>query len=226
VNFETRYLIRWGIPGWIFLLWLSIYLSIVYFNEFDSILQKLELDISKFLGVIVSLAFFGVPIGYLLQQIYFFYHWLRRNERSFDKSLAMVKDFTPPKTWNQDDLNDYFRFEYIWHKELLQIDKDSREYITERYRHFLTTIHGLGALLVSLLFSSAISFIWFLLRICEIGNKQIVVFFVVLIFQGFIFYAVKKSFEYYSKNLIHFQGYFLNALRNKIIKFKDLEEKP
>lgn len=67
MNFDTKYLIRWGIPGWVFIMLISLPILFLYHDE----LLKFKIDISKTLGLFVSLAFFGVTIGYIMQQIHF-----------------------------------------------------------------------------------------------------------------------------------------------------------
>lgn len=55
MNFDTKYLIRWGIPGWVFIMLISLPILFLYHDE----LLKFKIDISKTLGLFVSLAFSG-----------------------------------------------------------------------------------------------------------------------------------------------------------------------
>ncbi|MEC3614251.1 BA5345 family protein [Bacillus stercoris] len=60
MNFETKYLIRWGIPGWVFLL-MSLW-PFVIFSKGVPVNDPVKS---------VSFIFSAAVIGYLIYQIYF-----------------------------------------------------------------------------------------------------------------------------------------------------------
>lgn len=218
MNFETRHLIRWGIPGWIFILFIILFYWI--FN------QDLSLDTSdslKILGFLVSVSFIGVPIGYLFHQIYFSFNWLKKN-RVFEKAVDLVehKDIIKGNCWGQDAHVDYFKFEYVWHRELLKITEDKRMFISDRYRHFLNTIHALGALMVSLGFSLVYLIIVFIAYFSVLDKVQMLLMIGLLVLVTLLLIMVFKGFKYYSNNLNHFQGFTLNDLLNG--EFKEYEK--
>lgn len=204
MSFETKYLIRWGIPGWILIIFVGGLLLLenkVYFENITS-------STSTSIGLLVTLGFFGVPIGYLMHQIYFSWHWVIKRKRIFDDSVKLVNDSSKIITpyWNKNDEEDYFQFEFIWHKELLKLERSKRDYISERYRHLLSTIHGLGALIVALGLSFTFGLVW------GYFNKDLnslLLFYLVI--TGFLTFACIKGFNYYSSNLNHFQGNFFNV---------------
>lgn len=212
MNVETKYIIRWGIPGWVFILFLSIMIYLIFH---PSISLK-DVNLVDILGLLVSAGFVGVPVGYLFHQLYFSYNWLGKR-RLFDPAINLIekKELIKNKCWGQNAHKDYFRLEYIWQQELFELENDKRTYLSERYRHFLNTIHGLGALWISLAFSLAINLVFF---VCYFGDltKISLLFLIALeLFMGYLLLAVHKGFNYYSDNLNHFQGYFLNYLLNK-----------
>jgi hypothetical protein len=207
MKFESKYLIRWGIPGWVFIFLVGLPLINIHY---DSLISK-NFSMPQILGLFASLALFGVPLGYLMHQFYFFVNWLRRDHRTFDNALALVEKglFVEPECWKIDNVRDYFYFEFIWQRELIKLDKEKREYISERYRHFLTTIHGLGSLLVSLITSLIFNGYIIVKEYKELIPWQFIVYLFIIVI---LIYSTLRTFNYYSKNLNHFQGFFLNSM--------------
>jgi hypothetical protein len=213
MNFDTKYLIRWGIPGWVFILFVGT--PIIYY-EFDEF-TKLKLKLTDTLGLLVSLGFFGVTIGYLMHQIYFSFNWtwFSNRRRIIDEAIKLIekKEEIIDTHWMENYHRDYYKFEYLWHKQLLKLDQDRRNYITDRYRHLLSTVHSLGALRVSL----TISFIYDLILITYkwiiVGSKSLILV-IYLVMIACLIYCTCKGFKYYSSNLNYFQGYFFNSLLN------------
>ncbi|WP_044893560.1 hypothetical protein [Bacillus alveayuensis] len=73
MNFETKYLIRWGIPGWYLLGWVGF---LIYQNDPWQIRSFLATNnnILALITIFTTLfVIFGVLLGYLLHQYYFFY---------------------------------------------------------------------------------------------------------------------------------------------------------
>lgn len=208
MNLDEKYFIRWGIPGWVFILfviliYLALYPEIISFNP----------NFLEILGFFVSAGFIGVPIGYLFHQIYFSINWLT-GSRTFENSIDLIekKELIKGCCWGKNSFEDYYRFEYFWERELLKISSDKRDYIVERYRYFLNTKHALGALCISLV--STLLFFIVMLIYFEPKIKTPFLLSILIIFIFFLLVAVFKGFKYYSKNLEHFQGYLLNDLLN------------
>lgn len=215
MNIETKYLIRWGVPGWIFIL---IIASVIYLIFHPSINLK-DVNLVDILGLLVSAGFIGVPIGYLFHQIYFSYNWLGK-KRIFDEAVKLIDDQEKVRTqqWELDNHVDYFHFEHLWQRELIKLNEYQTLYLSERYRHFLTTIHGLGALWVALASSLIINCILFLYNFNHIDKISMLILIVIGALNGYLLFAVYKGFKYYSKNLNHFQGHFLNDFFNDEFK--------
>ncbi|MDU0153584.1 BA5345 family protein [Bacillus cabrialesii] len=225
LNFDTKYLIRWGIPGWVFIMLISLPILFLYHDE----LLKFKIDISKTLGLFVSLAFFGVTIGYIMQQIHFSNRW-SKNKQIIDEAARMINAVEEHVKgvslyeWGEDHHQDYYVFEYVWHRELLKLKDAQRDYIADRYRHILSTIHSLGTLRVSLVISIVVNFVTLIKYNFDSyfnptlnPNMYIFNFVIFIIYFGLIgwlFKVVSKGYEHYSANLNAFQGYFLNELIN------------
>lgn len=213
MNFETKYLIRWGIPGWVFI----VFGYITYLSYGKKFILGSEFTVTQLLGIMISLGFVGVVLGYLMHQLYFSINWIfsKQSSKIMQKMLCLIKNKDKIEDINKysfDHHKAYFMFEFHWQKELILLDENKRDFITERYRYMLSTIHGLGALIVSILFS--------------IVAIIIIIFFngfnwfsiVMLIFLAYLLWSVGKGFKYYSENLIYFQANFINAFHNKDFK--------
>ncbi|MFJ5751668.1 hypothetical protein ACIP97_24345 [Peribacillus frigoritolerans] len=207
MRFETKHLIRWGIPGWVLIFWL-IYESL--FLKGINPLESNLLDISKGLTVLISLVAIGVPVGYIMHQIYFGFAWVLNNRKNFNEIADKIGDkFPKHDEWGQNKHEDYFQFEYVWHSMLLNQDVETRTYLEGRYRYMLSTIHGLGALIVS----SAIS----LMGTGLIGESSqyqltnsadfpfIIYLWIGYSFQFIILLSTIFNYMYYSNNLRAFQ---------------------
>lgn len=204
MKFETKYLIRWGIPGWVLIFW--IFYHILFLKEINPLDSNL-VNITKGLTLFISLAALGVPLGYLLHQIYFGIIWVFNRNRKFAKDFAegLGDKFNEPTNWGQNRAEAYYEIEYIWHSMLLDREKEEeRTYLEGRYRYLLSTIHGLGSLFVS----SAISLVICIPLAMTLYDKNIsmtLYFIIGLIFQLAIFIFSMGNYNYYSNNLKAFQ---------------------
>jgi hypothetical protein len=150
MNFEAKHLVRWGIPGWVFIIWILYSLMILKdVNPMDTELTQ----ITKGLTLIISLVAIVVPLGYLLHQLYFAYTWVRSKKKILKIMVDEIGEKFPksPEIEKRNKSNEqYFHFEFVWHTFLIEQEESKRTYIEARYRHLLSTIHGLGALFASL----------------------------------------------------------------------------
>jgi hypothetical protein len=210
MNFETKYLIRWGIPGWVFI----IFSYFTYLSYEKKNLLGYEFTVTQLLGIMISLGFVGIVLGYLMHQIYFSVNWIfsKQSSKIMQKTLDIIdkrdniKDIDKYKF---DHHKAYFMFEYHWQKLLVLQEEKQRDYISERYRYLLSTIHGLGALLVSILFS--IAAVGLIIKLYGHNWFSTLMLFL-LAYLGF---SVWKGFGYYSENLIFYQGNFINAFQDE-----------
>jgi hypothetical protein len=222
MRFESKYLIRWGIPGWVFSMWIFIYLLIC----FDDLRLMFNTNTNsiKLLSFFITLAGIGVPIGYLFHQIYFSFDWVRRNKNffffkkngqpsEFDTIIDKIGSKFPKWDWKKKTFTEnYFYIEFIWQKELLLLPEDRRNYLSDRYRHFLSVIHGLGSLNYSLLTSLAIGIvIIFEPTLIDGPTERGIMGLFIFFHLGFIT-LVFFNINYYSRNLINFQAEFLHEM--------------
>ncbi|OQR54806.1 hypothetical protein [Bacillus sp. CDB3] len=212
MSFETKYLIRWGIPGWVLIFWILyqvVFLKGIDFWKFDA------MQMNKGFAFLISLAAIGVPLGYILHQIYFGVAWVFDKKIDFNKIVDQIGEkFPKHEEWGDNKNEDYYQFEYVWHMVLIKQDTETRAYIESRYRHLLGTIHGLGSLSVS----SGISlFITIALIITHSsGTMDYFYFGLGVVFQISILTFSIFNYKYYSANLNAFQKkMFQTYLKNK-----------
>ncbi|MGG3798974.1 hypothetical protein [Metabacillus fastidiosus] len=216
MNFETKYLIRWGIPGWMFIFWLFLYMIFAKYNYITNLLKLNQID--KVIGVFVSFSIIGVVIGYIIHHLYFLVNWVFSKNRSYDYTVEMVEGFEKPENWGENNKVDYFFLESTWHRQLLKIEEESvRSYIEGRYRYLLSTIHGLGTTLLSHILVFAVTLTLSIERFGIVELPWVLIIFNII--QLLIGIVALINFAYYSANLSYFQGYFLNKMiNNKLIE--------
>lgn len=217
MNIDTKYIIRWGIPGWVFILFgYTSYISVDTGNK--SIFTS-NFTVPQLLGILVSLGFVGVVLGYLMHQVYFSVNWIFTNQSSkiISKVLDLIdnKEVFKIESHEQGQHKAYYKMEYQWQKQLVLLEEDKRKYIAERYSYLLSTIHGLGALLVSIICSLVAVLV---ISYNHTLSALMILYLVILLYLGF---SVYKGFKYYSENLTHFQGYFFNSFFAKDFPKKD-----
>lgn len=124
MNFETKYLIRWGVPGWIMILTLFPFLFITFFGLFDG---KIGFKATDILTLGAALTVIGVPLGYILNQVHHSLFWVIPHLRK--------------KEWEA-----YFKDEIKADEKFLSVDVFKKE----RYAYLLSKKHELGGVAVSL----------------------------------------------------------------------------
>lgn len=222
MSFESKYLIRWGIPGWVFIFW--VFIGMVFINEYNPLKLNVT-DATEALTLIISFAAIGIPVGYLFHQLSFGLLWVF--QLSTD-SVKMIPDIG--KNYPKDNFEykfkesrwtkcfswvskliitkkhkSYFHLESVWHIMLMEQTEEVRTYLEGRYRHLLGTIHGLGALTMS----TFCSFILSVYIINILLKESPVIYFILVIIQFFIFFASAINYMYFSFNLRAFQAKML-----------------
>ncbi|PAF18595.1 hypothetical protein [Terribacillus saccharophilus] len=206
MNFDTKYLIRWGIPGWI---------TLAYYLYFFIVRERIDLNAitSNNLGVLSSLLAalpIGVIVGYVIYQCYFTLLWVANLKFNTPKSLKVLIDLEysiPEKNKEK-----YFLVEYVWHNSLSKVGESRMNYIAERYRHLLTKKHEVGSFLISLC-------------LCTIPSV-VIIFFVIIGEMNFLYlistvinfallYYTFFIFNYYSDNVDYFMSENLKDLLEK-----------
>lgn len=182
MNFDTKYLIRWGIPGWILLMILGPFIYFQFQMEINEILKDNNtLALGAFLTVI------GVPLGYILNQIHHSLFWVIRR---FKFSLKQEK-------WN-----DYFKQEIQVDEMFFFDDKGLRK--KERYQYLLSRKHELGGVTVSL---GICCFVQLIVNIqtSTMGGWSLIY----LIVSFILFLIIAISRWYSSKNIDNYFEYYL-----------------
>ncbi|MCM3396795.1 hypothetical protein M3638_02940 [Oceanobacillus profundus] len=173
MNIETKLLVRYGIPGWYFILWLFI------LSKFSGVdIEKVSGLSSDILSSVV-LTVLGVPIGYILYQIYFI------------TTHAEHKNSTP--NWN------IFVFE--------NIDREDRDYVSGRYSHMLRGVHEAGVLQMTFFLSAVSVFIIpAIIRInsSEFEKLSILVAFSFSMLNIVLALAVNKNYRFKQEELKQF----------------------
>lgn len=209
MNFDTKYLIRWGIPGWVFLFWITLSWFLMHPDLFDKLLVN-DKNLQSITLLLASVGI-GVTIGYLCHQAVFAYKWtLDVKNMDFSKIKNQVENIQ----WPSQNRDMYFHLEFIWQNAIKDIkDNDQRDYITGRYRHYLSTIHGLGALFLSQLLSTFVSGLivvwnWYFNGFSLLNLVPLVLIFV----QIALSWLFWENHKYFSDLLMDYQGKMLAEL--------------
>lgn len=176
MNFDTKYLIRWGIPGWLFLISLVPLIMIKYIDVLTSDFSNKNLLV---LGTFVTLA--GVPIGYFFNQLHHLVCWVI------------------PKLFEQ-GWEEYFRDE-IKIDNLLAKEKNG--HYKERYRYLLSKKHEVGSVLFS--FCGAFLIVFFNLLSNEMSFFEfcyILILLILIIFWRTLRNYASKNVHIYFKKLL------------------------
>ncbi|HDR7261399.1 TPA: hypothetical protein QCX12_005157, partial [Bacillus paranthracis] len=227
MKFESKHLIKWGIPGWVFTTWFLI----CGFGTIEPLTDMVvkEANFIKVFGLLITLLSISVPIGYLFHQLYFSWEWINKEKAFFfkreatDRKICMFTIKSYKKTLepiikkidgyeHQGNFHDdYFEIESLWHSSLLKLEKEKRDYIVGRVKYFLSTIHGLGSLMYSLATSLVLINIFWLSADSlyeKLGLTAIIAAHILLLV------GIYKNHKYYSRNLIVFQANFLAEMLN------------
>lgn len=125
MNFEAKHLVRWGIPGWLYIIIIFSYFVIEKKQELISYLTSFNMNN---IGITALLAGSGIVIGHLIHQ------------------FSMLFGFIIWNNWKT-----YFDNEYRLDKLLMTSSVGDK--IQRIYRHRLGQVHALRALLASSILS-------------------------------------------------------------------------
>lgn len=183
MNFETKYLIRWGIPGWIMVMVLLPYYIVAYYDFLNDTLLSSITDILA-LGAVLTVL--GVPLGYLLNQIHHSIFWVchRKKNDGWDKYFK-----------EEIDIDEYF-------------DKDEKfQAKRDRYRYLLSKKHEVGGVSISLILSGSVIVLTNLF-----GNNHLWswIYFIVVLILSILFW---QNRNYSNKNIDKYHDYYLRKSR-------------
>ncbi|MFB3901765.1 hypothetical protein [Bacillus amyloliquefaciens] len=169
MNFETKHLIRWGIPGWTFLGALTIYFYIK-----ESVLNS-AFSISKIPAFMFTAIFVGVGIiiGHLIHQI------------------SMLLGFV---IWNK--WSDYFEKEFQF-DQIIMKDEKGKE-VQRIYSYRLGNVHALRSLNISLIIALVTTVVLSITMYFSSKVLLLIVTLFLLVVITFINYLYfKKNLEYF-----------------------------
>lgn len=175
-------------------------------NAFDKLLVN-DKNLQSITLLLASVGI-GVTIGYLCHQAFFAYKWTLSLK---DMDLSVITNQIKNDDWPRENTKKYYHIEFLWQNAIKNIEDDNqRNYIAERYRHYLSTIQGLGALFLSQLLSTIVSLIIFGWNCIFNGFSYIFwVAILLVIVQGFLCWLFWKNQQYYSDLLMDYQGKML-----------------
>ncbi|KZE66174.1 hypothetical protein AWM68_07310 [Fictibacillus phosphorivorans] len=159
MNIDTRYLIRWGIPGWIFMIFSSIYFIV---RDFKMFLELFPAGGTSIVAIGAVLTVLGIPIGYLFNQIH---HTI---------TFVIIQIFR----WDR-----YFKFESQFENYMFSLkegSEGSRDKVHERYRYLLSRIHEIGSICIAIISSELLVIIWDLYFVTE-SNMFVVLYHITVI---------------------------------------------
>ncbi|MYL33238.1 hypothetical protein GLW08_01030 [Pontibacillus yanchengensis] len=204
MNVESKYIIRWGIPGWLIILYyilLDAFSKRVFFSD--------NLPPVEIIVALLTAISFGVIVGYLLHQAYFAMEWLfGRGPLEVSHEIKQVLE-NAGLSYEEESKPErqYFYFEYLWQKSLANISSPHKmEYLSARYQHLLTRTQELGVLRASLIICLLITgYFIFFENILFLGVG-------LLIILGTLFLFVHRAQRYFTRNTHYFIAYNLRDL--------------
>ncbi|HAM79798.1 hypothetical protein [Ornithinibacillus bavariensis] len=199
MNFDSRYLIRWGMPGWLFLLW--VYTKFIIDGRIK--LTDIDLQLTNILSNVLIFTVIGLIVGFIIYQIYFSLSWLNNGANNIKYTINVLEKIDIKLPSNK--LKKYYYTEYLWHSNIIKMDEYKMNYLAERYRHLLNKKHDLGSIMISLIICLPVSFA----MITDAFSLYTVGY---CFLNLFILFTVIRSFYYYSRNLDYFMAEVLKDL--------------
>lgn len=150
---ESKYIIRWGIPGWVYLAFYTIF-------HFIDTMPLVNVSSSKgitLLSTVILLAALGIPVGYLIHQVSMFFGFVIKNK------------------WK-----DFFEEEIRLDEQIINT-AEKGEKIRTRYRHLLARVHELRDLKYALILSGLTMFINININLYHCSYKQWIIFILVIL---------------------------------------------
>jgi hypothetical protein len=174
MNFEAKHLIRWGIPGWVYI---TIVFSYFLIDEKQMLLSYLKQFNISFVGLTALLTGSGVVIGNIIHQI------------------SMYFGFVLVTNWKK-----YFNEEYKVDK-LIMKNEIGKE-IQRIYSYRLGQVHALRGLSTSCILSCITLIVLFLINDFSIGT--LILFIGNLILALIVLtnhHYFKKNLEFFNKEI-------------------------
>ncbi|MBL3729296.1 hypothetical protein JIN86_06740 [Lysinibacillus sp. HST-98] len=195
-------ILRWGIPGWITVFTYSI--LVLSLNKFDLYKYASDHDLNGayMAGMAALFVAAGVPLGYIVYQVYFYFKWRMMKKDKITKALKGINLYDKLIFKSENPWEDWQNAERSFDAYLtLFISKEKVNYedVMRRYNSFKSRtdrVHGLGATICGTILSF-VAFITIHIFLFEIPIYKNVTFlitsFILLIIWLIIFKNYKDS---------------------------------
>ncbi|WP_426554093.1 hypothetical protein [Bacillus velezensis] len=176
MNFESKYLVRWGLPGWVFMLFITLLFVI---NNPSYITQVIQYKGFSLVGFTALAAGLGIILGHIIHQISLFF-WFVLPEYRKRKWLV------------------YFDREFKIDKRI--IEEELGEGIKDIYSYRLGQLHARRGLLTSLMLAFLAQIIFCYLDPNLLNEKTITLGFI----NGVLIMIMVINYHYFDRNLEYF----------------------
>lgn len=176
LNFESKYLVRWGLPGWVFMIFITLLYLI---NEPGYIPQILKYKGFSLVGFTALAAALGIILGHIIHQISLFL-WFVIPEYRKRKWLV------------------YFDREFKIDKRI--VEEELGKGIKNIYSYRLGQLHGRRGLLTSLM----LSFMTIIILCCTDLNLLSVKTIILESGNGALIMIMLINYYYFDRNLEYF----------------------
>ncbi|MGG4209634.1 hypothetical protein [Bacillus altitudinis] len=177
MNFESKYLVRWGLPGWVFMIFITLFYLI---NEPEYIPHILKYKGFTLVGFTALAAALGIILGHIIHQISLFL-WFVVPEYRKRKWLI------------------YFDREFKIDKRIVEEEKIGKE-IKNIYSYRLGQLHARRGLLTSLM----LSFVTIIILCWTDLNLLSVKTIILEICNGALIMIMLINYHYFDRNLEYF----------------------
>lgn len=176
LNFESKYLVRWGLPGWVFMIFMTLLFVI---NEPSYIIQVLKYKGFSLVGFTALAAALGIILGHIIHQVSLFF-WFVIPEYRKRKWLI------------------YFDKEFKIDKRI--IEEELGEGIKNIYSYRLGQLHARRGLLTSLMLSFITITIFCCLDTDLLNGKTLTLGFI----NGVLIMIMVINYHYFDRNIEYF----------------------
>lgn len=208
--------IRYGIPGWTFIIVIVNYWIISNGFTFNSILDKNY----NFVGPVTFIIGAGLPIGFLIYQLYFQFDWLAHLILKISsKILTNIQTpdelFKDIKYWTYKTQKSIQIVEFMWNKKMYELGNES-EFLNEKLKELLMLLHALGASGIAIVVGHFVSYMLFSIFLGYSKVNNPIAFLTVLIFWAFLLLAIIMNYRYVQYNIICFQNSIIRRVDPKL----------
>jgi hypothetical protein len=214
-------IIRWGIPGWVFLITYFSFKMSLYDFKLSGFIGSFQ-NPTAITGIAAFFAAAGVPIGYIIYQVYFLFKWdLRfKKENPMYKAIEGIEELKSKmmnkthEDWQTIERSfDHYMSVIANKKDINYKDIERRQ---QHYANRTSRVHGLGASFTALILGGIVSIVLEYSRIFNTGKS-------VLLILGYAFVCMAVYANYRAQNINTFVQF--NAIMKDILDAEEKKEK-